>query len=207
MNHGNSCHWGITAAIVGLLAVLLAWPGIGAAQVTVNGQATAVRATVFDLLGTGTTTVLADTGTLGGTTSDDARDAAQLLGSVGSLLSGEVLHSNTIGLPDQVASKSSLAALALSVAVTTVDADFVMAEAASLLNGGAVGTSYLDNLRGNGVPVSVNGNPNQVFYFPGGRVVMNEQIPSAGGMVVNALHVIVDGVADIVIGSATARIQ
>src|SRR5688572_10805174 len=50
---------------------------------TVTGQAAAARATVFDLLTGTTTTVLADTGTLGGTT--DAREASQLTGNVPSL--------------------------------------------------------------------------------------------------------------------------
>ena len=185
-------------------AALLAWPMTGAAQ-TLTGQSTAVRATVSGLLGGETTTVLTDTGTLGGTT--DAREASQLTGGVPSLLAGEVLHATTIGWPDQVTSESSLAALALSVAGATFGADFVMAQATAVLNGEAVGTSDLTNLSINGVPVSVSGDPNQIFYIPGGQVVINEQKTAPGGMVVNALHVIVDGVADVVIGSATARIQ
>lgn len=215
--------------VAGALAGLLVWPVTGAAQLltdttqtltstaetlttstitatqTVTGQAAAVRATVLDLLGGGTTTVLADTGTLGDTA--DARDASQLFGSVPSLLVGEVLHATTIGWPDQVASEVSLAGLGLTVGGTTISADFIMAEATALLGAAGSGTSLLDNLSINGVPVSVNSNPNQVYYIPGGRVVINEQQSSPGSMVVNALHVIVSGVADVVVGSATAGIQ
>lgn len=151
------------------------------------------------------TTVLADTGTLGDAT--DARDASRITGSVPSLLVGEVLHATTIGWPDQVASEASLAGLGLTVGGTTISADFIMAEATALLGATGSGTSILDNLSINGVPISVSDNPNQVFYIPGGRVVINEQQSSPGGMVVNALHVIVSGVADVVIGSATAGIQ
>jgi hypothetical protein len=172
---------------------------------TVTGQAAAARATVFDLLTGTTTTVLADTGTLGGTT--DAREASQLTGNVPSLLTGEVLHATTIGSPDQVASESSLAALVLSVAGITIGADYVMAEATALGTAAGSGTSLVTNLSINGVPVAVGADPNQIVYIPGGQVLINEQKSSPGSMVVNALHVIVDGVADVVIGSATAAIQ
>jgi hypothetical protein len=37
--------------------------------------------------------------------------------------------------------------------------------------------------------------------------VINEQTASAGGMAVNALRVIIDGVANVAVGSATAAIQ
>lgn len=217
MRHTESFRWTVRRAVV-VVAALLAWPVTGAAQLltdttqtvtsttqTLTGQAAAVRATVTDLLGGTTTTALADTGTL--TDATDARDASQLAGSVTALLTGEVLHATTIGWPDQVASEASLAALALSVGGTTIGADFVMAEATALLNAAGSGTSYVDNLSINGVPISVSGVPNQVFYIAGGRVVINEQTSSPGGMVVNALHVIVDGVADVVIGAANAGIQ
>jgi len=205
---------------------LLAWPAAGAAQLlpaptqtlsnaiqtvtgqaaavqTVAGQAAAVRATVLGLLG-GTTTALADTGTLSGAT--DARNASQLTGNIPSLVTGEALHATTIGWPDQVASEASLAGLALSVAGTGIGADFVKAQALAILNGGSFGTAYIDNLTINGVLVPVSGAPNQTISVPGGQVVINEQQSSASGIVVNALHVIVNGVADVVIGSARAGI-
>jgi hypothetical protein len=185
------------------LAGLLAWPTAGAAQ-TVSGQAEAVRATVQGLLGT-TTTVLGSTGTLSG--SSDARDASQLTGDVPSLLTGEVLHASTLGWPDQVASEASLADLALSVAGTTISADFVMARALAILGAAGAGTSNIDNLSINGLPIAVSGDPNQTIAISGGVVVVNEQQTSPTSTVVNALHVIVDGVADVVIGSATAGIQ
>jgi hypothetical protein len=153
----------------------------------------------------GTTTVLADTGALGGPS--DALHASALTGNVPSLLSGEALHATTIGWPDQVASEASLAALALSVAGTTIGADAVMARALAVLGGAGVGTSDIANLSINGVPIPVSGSPNQTIYIPGGRVVINEQQTSPASTVVNALHVVVDGVADVVIASATAGIQ
>lgn len=189
-------------AVATLLAGLLAWPGSGFAQ-TLNGQATAVSAAVAGLLGS-TTTALASTGTLTGPT--DAREASQMSGGILSL-TGNALHATTIGWPDQVASEASLANLTLGLPGAAIGADFVMAQAQSVLNSGSSGSSSLSNLQVNGVPVAVSGAPNQTLSIPGGLLVINQQTESASGIVVNALRVIVDGVADVAIGSATAGIQ
>lgn len=202
MRHTVSHGSGLLAAAA-IVAALLVWPMAGEAQ-TVAGQASAVRATVLGLL-EGTTTVLASTGPLGGTA--DALQASALTGDVPSLLTGEALHATTIGWPDQVDSEASLAALALSVAGTTIGADSVMARAQAVLGAAGVGTSNISNLSINGVPIPLSGDANQTIYIPGGLVVINEQQTSPGSTVVNALHVIVYGVADVVIGSATAGIH
>lgn len=200
---------------------LLIWPAVGSAQLltdttqtvtqtvsaptttaepTLTGQAAAVRATTP----TGATT-LADTGTLGG--ADDARNASALTGEVPSLLVGEVLAATTIGWSDQVSSDASLATLGISVAGIGISADFVQAVATAVAGAAGSGSSLVENLAINGAPVSVTGDPNQVVDIAGGRIVINEQQASAGGIVVNALHVIVDGVADVVVGSASAAIR
>lgn len=187
-----------------LLAGLLAWPVTGAAQ-EVSGQASAVRATVL-----GTTTVLSDTGTLNGP--DDAREASSLTGSIPMLGAAEVLHATTVSSVygwdslDSVASEAALANLNLNVPGNTVAAGFVMARALAPVGGSSTGTSSIDGLLINGLPVAVTGAPNQTVGLLGGRVVINEQQSSATGTAVNALHVIVDGVADVVIASASAGI-
>jgi len=189
-------------ALAAMLSALLTWPIASDAQ-TVTGRARAVQATVLGLLG-GTTTVLADTGALGG--SSDALQASALAGSVPALLTGETLHATTIGWPDQVVSRASLAALALTVAGTRIGADLVVARARAVLGAAGSGVSNIENLAINGVPIPVSGGPNQTVPIPGGLVVINEQRTSPTSTVVNALHVIVYGVADVVIGSATAGI-
>ncbi len=203
-------HRSASAATALMLAGLLAWPAASIAQLstapTVVGDARAVQATVLGLLGTATTTTLSDTGSLGGTS--DARDASQLTGSIPSLLGGEVLSATTIGYPNEVDSAASLAGLNLNVAGVGVSADFVMAEASQVLGATGGGTSYIDNLSVNGSPMAVTGQPNQTVAIPGGQIVINEQtISQSGATVVNALHVIVNGVADVVIASATAGIS
>src|SRR6267142_1151873 len=58
----------------------------------------------------------------------------------------------------------------------------------------------------NGIPIVPTGSPNQTIAIPGGRVVINEQVSSAGATVVNGLHVVVEGVVDVVIASAKSGI-
>jgi hypothetical protein len=202
MDHRTSRNW-TALTLAGALVGLLAWPGPGEAQ-TVTGQARAVQATVLGVLGLGTTTTLADTGTLSGTS--DAREASQNTGSVPSLLTGDALHATTIGWPDQVASEASLGSLAMTIAGIGISADFVMARALSVLGGAGTGRTNIDGLSINGIPFVPTGSPNQTVAIPGGRVVINEQVSSAGATVVNALHVVIDGVADVVIASAKAGI-
>ncbi len=216
---GQTKHGRSAVGLVALLmASLLAWPAIGLAQLggllpspgtsttTVTGDASAVRATVLGLLGTATTTALADTGTLSGV--NDARDASMDTGTVPSVLTGEVLSAGTISWPDEVDSAVSLANLNMTVAGIGITADSVYSAASQVLGAAGSGTSYIDNLSINGMPVAVTGAPNQTIWVPGGQVIINEQtISSTGTAVVNALHVAITGVADVVIASATAGIS
>jgi hypothetical protein len=195
--------WNISGVLV-VTASLLAWPAVGAAQ-TVTGQAAGVQATVFSLLG-GTTLGLANTGALSGPT--DALRASQLAGNLPlAALTAEVPSAITIGYPDQVDSVASLANLALSIAGSTIGADLLTSRASAILNGGGAGSSSVSNLLLNGAPVPVSGAPNQTVSIPGGQMVINEQLTSPTGIVVNALHITVGGVADVVIASAVAGIQ
>lgn len=187
-----------------MAAGLLIWPTAGAGQ-TVAGDGRAARVTTFDALGGTTTTGLAETGPLGGTS--DARDASLVTGSVPSVLSGEVLRAVTIGWPDHVTSEASVASLGLTVGGIPISANFVMATATAALGAAGSGTSLIDKLSINGVPIAVTGEPNQTLLIPGGQVVVNEQKVSGAATTVNALHATVFGVTDVVVASATAGIQ
>ncbi len=214
--HGRSALGPVALLIAGLLA----WPSAGLAQLGgllppiggsttttgITGDATAVRATLFGALGLIPTTIaLSDTGTLAGT--DVAREASQDTGSIPALLGAEVLSASTIAWPDQVASQASLANLNLTLAGIGITADSVVAQASQIAGAAGTGTTTIDNLLVNGTPIAITGDPNQVVGIPGGQIVINEQtISSTGTAVVNALHVTVAGVADVVIASATAGI-
>ena len=175
---------------------LLAMPAPGLSQ-TVAGNAQAVQATVL-----GATTVLAGTGDLSG--SNDARQASAIIGSVPSLLGADSLHATAIGEPDESASEASLGSLGVTIAGNTISASFVMARANVVTGVGGTGQSSIDGLTINGVPVSATGAANQTVPLVGGTLIINEQRVGSAGALVNALHLIVNGVADVVIGSATA---
>ena len=172
---------------------------------TVVGDASAARVSVLGILGTAMTTALADTGTL--TTASNALDASTLAGGIPAALSAETLSASTISWADQVDSEASLGNLSMTVAGVGITADFVMAQASQVLGAAGTGSSTLSNLSINGTPIAVTGAPNQAIWIPGGQVIINEQtVSSTGTAVVNALHVAVTGVADVVIASATAGI-
>jgi hypothetical protein len=218
MNQTASNRWSGREALV--VMALLVWPAVGAAQLVsdptitseasttsapssasgLSGQAAAVLASTLAGM-----TSLADTGTLD--RADDVRHNSLLTGAVPSLLAGETLRATTIGWTDQVDSNASITGLVMEVAGIGITADVVMASATAVLGAPGSGSSLLDNLSINGTRVAVDGTANQVLDIPGGRVVINEQASSAGGMVVNALHVTVDGVADVVVGAASAAVQ
>jgi len=178
------------------LAGALCWPTAAQAQ-TASGNAKVVQATLL-----GSTTVLSSTGDLAG--SSDVREASLLEGTVPSLLAGEVLHAAAIGWTDQAYSEASLGALGMSVAGNGISADFVMSRALAVTGALPVGVSQVDGLAINGLPVAVTGAPNQTIPLLGGRLILNEQQASATGVVVNAVHVIIDGIADVVVASASA---
>lgn len=171
------------------------------ASSSVMGEASAVSSTVL-----GFTTVLGSTGTLSGVS--DARDASMTAGSLPSILTGEALSAATIGWPDQVYSTASLTNLNMTVAGVGITADSVMAQASQIAGSAGSGSSSFSNLSIAGVPINVTGAPNQVVAIPGGVVTINERtISSTGAVVVNALHVAVAGVANLVVASATAGIS
>src|SRR5260370_536293 len=174
---------------VALAMAVLAWPAVSDAQLggllplppttttsTVVGQASAARVSVLGILGTATTTALADTGTLSGV--NDTRDASMVTGSVPSTLSAETLSAATISWVDQVDSDDSLANLNMTVAGVGITADSVVAQASQVLGAAGTGSSIFSNLSINGTPVAVTGAPNQAIWIPGGQVIINEQTVS-----------------------------
>lgn len=210
-------------AITLMLAALLTVPTVALAQLgglpplplplptpptnpsTVTGQATAVQVVVLGFLGTVTPTTLASTGLSG---ANQESNVGQVAGSIPALLGADALNAATYSYTNQVDSVASLQNLNLTVAGIGISADSLIAQASQVLGAAGSGSSYIDNLAINGVPVAVTGAPNQTIAIPGGQLVLNEQtISSSGSVVVNAIHVVVNGVADVVLASATAGIS
>jgi len=173
-----------------------------ASATTYSGRATVVQAGVL-----GQQINLGDTGPLppeGGAQERSLFDA-----TVPELLSVEVLHASTVGEGNHSRSEASVAQLSLTAGGNTISAGFLMARAeARCTDGGATtsGSSELAELTINNAAIVVSGQPNQTILLPNGRVVINEQTTAPGDITVNALHVVVNGIADVVVSSAHADI-
>jgi len=169
-----------------------------------SGRATVVQATVLGLA----PVTLVDAGPL--PPSGGAEEASLLNASVPGLLTAEVLHATTTGQGNASQSEASVAELALTVGGNSISAGFLEARATAMCTDGgaaATGSSDITSLSVNGQTIAISGARNQTVEFPGGRVVINEQASGGqGDITVNALHVIVDGVANVIISSAHADI-
>ena len=189
-----------------LVVCLVSWPTAGTAlatSTTFSGQATGVRATVL-----GNTTVLSDTGRL---PSAGGSQEAALLSANAAGVGAQVLHATTIGQGDRSRSEASVASLSVTAGTNSVSATFLMARAIAMCGSGgasASGDSEIADLVINGQQIAVSGQPNQTVPLPGGgTVIINEQSSGRqGDITVDALHVNVPGVADVVVASAHADI-
>lgn len=198
----NKCVAVIVSLIV--VAALGTTPAL-ASDTTFSGQAIGLKATVL-----GQQITLSDTGPLppeGGN-----QKASLFSASVPGLLTADVFGSSTIGQGDRSRSEASVADLNLTVADNTIGADFLMARAMAVCNkdgsSSVSGGSEIAALVINGQTIAVSGQPNQTVDLPlgTGKVIINEQYGNSGDMTVNALHVIVPGVADVIVASAHADI-
>lgn len=91
----------------------------------------------------------------------------------------------------------------VTVAGSTITGEFALARVIAAKGSARARTSSVKGLAINGVAIDVTGRANQIITIPGGTIVINEQT----GDVVNALHIIIDGEADVVIASASANAQ
>ncbi len=200
--------WKLCAAGLSMI-ICLGSASIGsplAERITFSGQATAVRATVL-----GITTSISDTGPLppeGG-----SREAFLVSASIPGLLTAEILHASTFGGGAGSLSEASVANLNLTTGGNSISADLLTAVATAVCapTGPVVsGNADIVGLVINGESIVVAGQPNQTVNLPNGKVVINEQSSNvknqSGEITVNALHVIVNGIADIVVSFAHADV-
>ena len=201
---------------IGLLLVcLLVWPFSPSQPVsaqgkstTYSGRATVVQAAVLGL----EPIVLSDTGNLDST--GGAKEASLLEAAVPGLLAAEVLHASTVGQGNHSRSEASVANVNLTVGGNTIDVDFLITRAEASCGPGGCSVSGSSEILGlivNGQPIAVTGQPNQTLGLLGvGTVIINEQMVSQNGrtcdITVNALHVVIPGVADVIVSSAHADI-
>jgi hypothetical protein len=172
------------------------------ANVTFRGDA---KVAGLDMLGL--TTTIAGTGNLPSTGGELSNEVLTV--SVPGVLTGGVAHASTIGLGNHTDSSSSLSGLSLEVGEVVLTADFIESKAsAAIANGEAAtsGGSTLVNLVIAGQAITISGFPNQTVLVPGGKVVINETLQSAGAITVNALHISLTDIADLVLGSSHAAV-
>jgi len=173
---------------------------------TYSGRATVVQATVLG--GTPIAPItLVDAGPL--PSSGGADERSLLDANVPGLLSAEVLHAATSGQGSRSSSEASVAELAVTAGGNSVSAGFLMSRAEAKCTDGtasASGSSEIARLGINGQTIAVSGARGQTIILPNGRVIINEQTTAPGDITVNALHIIVNGIADVVVASAHADI-
>ncbi len=206
-HHATSSKLGVVLAAVLIVSALGATPLL-ADTTQFSGQATGLKGT---LLGTALPAI-SDTGPLppGGGQQETSLLSASLPGGLGT---AEVFHSSTIGQGDRSRSEAALANLNLTVGGNTIGADLLMARAMAVCNGNGFssisGSSEIAALVINGQTITVSGQPNQTVTLPfnSGQVIINEQkAVDSSDITVNALHVTVNGVADVIVASAHADV-
>jgi len=180
-------------------------------QTTYSGRATVANVTLLNL----PPVTLVDTGPLPAT--GGALTASLLDLNLPGVLTAGIAHATSVGQTNYSRSDAGVADVALTVGGLNIGADLLMASAEALCakptKGSVSGSSVVLNLTLGGQPIAVTGQPNQVVTLPLGlgQIIINEQTQSVNGgsasISVNALHVIVTGVADVVIGHADAGIQ
>ncbi len=179
----------------------------GTTQNTFSGRATAVNATINGVNG-----VLADTGALPAAGGFIRRElvSGNLFG--GALTTG-TLDAITQGAFDQSRSQAIVENLNLNVGGNIITS--VILSQSSTCTCAASGPSCVGGLFGNlvinGGTVAITGQPNQtVNLASGGTVTINKQIPSGAGnaasLTANGVHVLIPGVADVILSSARSDI-
>jgi hypothetical protein len=173
---------------------------------TYSGRATVVQATLVG--GTPIAPItLVEAGPL--PSSGGADEKALLEASVPGLVTAEVLHASTVARGNRSSSEASVAELSVTAGGNSISAGFLMSRAEAKCTDGtasASGSSEIARLGINGQTIVVSGAPGQTILLPNGRVIINEQNSAPGDITVNALHIIVDGIADVVVASAHADI-
>jgi hypothetical protein len=192
-----------------LVGALTALSPLADAQVSYVGDAAALNANVAGIVNVS----ISSTGSLPSTGGELSTSLLNF--AVPPTLTLNLLTANTAGQDNQTNSQAAVTDVTLNVAGIYVRA--------SVLNASATATCYADSaavsgnstiiaLKVNGLSIKVTGQPNQTIPLLIGSLVINEQIsqvtspPQAitADIVVNALHLTVDLLADVVVSHAHA---
>lgn len=136
-----------------------------------------------------------------------ASEASLLNQSVGNVASVSVLHASAVAQGNYSRAEASAADVDLMVGANTISADFLSARVEARCPSGVTARSDIVRLVINGQEVAVSGQPNQTIDIVAGKVIINEQSRTGDVTTVNALHVILPGIADVIVSSASAEIH
>jgi len=200
-------------AIAIALTGLLGWLP-GPQRVNAGGTAAEFRGRAVVVAGAvvGVPVTICDTGSL--PASGGALQASLLQQSIPGVLAIEVCHAATIGQGDMTSSEASAGSVRINVGLNfSLSADAVISRAMATCCSPGPSVSACSEIAGlviNGQAISVTGQANQTILLANGKVIVNEQIASltadTADMTCNALHVVINGAADIVLSSAYAGI-
>jgi hypothetical protein len=196
-----------------LMGCLLVLPQSGKAQqITYSGEA---MGAYVDVLGAINTSI-SDTGPLPAVGGSLSAQLATL--DLSGLLSLQVLSASTNGENNQTNSQASVVNVNLNAVGLNIQASVLTSNAtASCSSGNASvsGTSNIAALTVNGRSIKITGSPNQTVPLLIGSLIVNEQISSivnapnltSADILVNALHLKVNGLANVVISSSHAGVS
>ncbi len=193
----------IVKGLIALLAVSMAsvcW-GNTIPPVTFRGQATAANVTVL-----GINTVLGDTGVLGSKGGVLETDLATV--NIPLVLSGVIAHGDVVGVGNHTEASATVTGLNVLCGGVLVTADLIQSRVYVTGSGGQspveTGSSQIANLVVAGLPIVITGAPNQTIKLPLGKIVINEHSQGTGTITVTALHIVINGIADVKLARATA---
>lgn len=203
------CNFVRRTLYVALIAAALAAPKLNAQTTTYVGDAAALKANVAGILNVS----LSDTGALPPT--GGALSASLLNFQVPPTVDLHLLTAHTIGDNDQTNSQASVTDLTLNIAGVYITASVLTSNANALCypsQADVNGSSAIVGLKVNGLAVKVTGKPNQTIPLLVGSLVINEQISQvtappeqvSSDIVVNALHLKVNLIADVVVSHSHA---
>lgn len=189
---------------------------IAGVQTTAAAQPTTYsgRGVVVDANVLGIPVTLVDTGPLPAGGGAIYASLADL--SLPGVLTAGIAQATSVGQNNYTRTDSGVADVDLTVAGLNIGADLLLGQAEATCpkanKASLKGSSVIINLTLDGQPITVTGKPNQTIQLPLGlgQIIINEQTETKNGndasITVNALHVVVTGVADVVIGHAEAGI-
>jgi hypothetical protein len=203
---------GTSCLLLSLLLVCL--PALSAAgqETTASANSYSAEAAAVHTNVLGVKTSVSDTGSVGA--SGGERHSSALTFRLPNLVAGEVAHATAFAEGNVSASEASMAHLHMTVGGNIVASSFLAAHAHARCTATGVIVSADPNIIGltvNGQPVQISGKPNQTIPLPNGRIIINEQAKAStktsGHISVSALHIVIDGIADVALSEANAGIS